>query len=63
MVSYTFSINERIKNKQNNKYGYIYSISYDVLENIYLVVYDNGVFEPVMYSDLEKVSYRNNNPI
>lgn len=63
MVSYTFSINERIKNKQNNKYGYIYSVSYDVLENIYLVVYDNGVFEPVMSSDLEKVSYRNNNPI
>jgi hypothetical protein len=63
MVSYIFSINERVRNKQNNKYGYIYSISYDITENIYLVVYDNGVFEPVISSDLEKISYRRNNII
>ncbi len=63
MVSYIFSINERVRNKQNNKYGYIYSISYDIIESIYLVVYDNGVVEPVLSSDLEKVSYRMNNII
>jgi hypothetical protein len=58
MVSYIFSINERVRNKQNNKYGYIYSISYDILENVYFVSYDDGKVEPVLSSDLEKVSYR-----
>ncbi len=63
MVSYTFSINERVKNKKNNKYGYIYSVSYEIPENIYLIVYDNGIFEPAMSSDLEKVTYRRHIPV
>lgn len=60
MVSSFFNINSIVRNKYNNKKGFIYSI---ISENFYHVIYYNGSFEFIDSKDIELLIYRKLSPI